>query len=151
MTSTNPNNASDLSKEQIETPVSGLPVLELTQHAIEAAFSKKAEDVVVMDMRNVSGVADVFVLCTGTSDLQIKAIYQEIRARIREYGDELPWHMEGTDSLQWVLLDYVNLVVHIFSPEKRDFYDLERLWGDAPKESVSEEALKESISILKPS
>ena len=134
----------------MDSSTSQLPVHELAQHAIEAAFSKKAIDVVVMDMRSVSGVSDIFVLCTGTSDLQIKAIYQAIRQRIREYGDELPWHVEGTDSLQWVLMDYVNLVVHIFSEEKRAFYDLERLWGDAPKENVSEEALLESLSILKP-
>ena len=134
----------------MDSSTSHLPVHELAQHAIEAAFSKKANDVVVMDMRSVSGVADIFILCTGTSDLQIKAIYQSIRERIRDFGDELPWHTEGTDSLQWVLMDYVNLVVHIFSEEKRAFYDLERLWGDAPKEAVSEEALLESISILKP-
>lgn len=151
MTSTDSNSKPDLSKEQPEASTTNLPVFDLAQHAIEAAFSKKASDIVVMDMRDVSGVADIFVLCTGTSDLQIKAIYQAIRARIREFGDELPWHVEGTDSLQWVLMDYVNLVVHIFSEEKRDFYDLERLWGDAPKESVSEEDLLESLSILKPS
>lgn len=151
MTSPNSTGSPDFSNEPTDSSVTHLPVYELAQHAIEAAFSKKAEDIVVMDMRDVSGVADIFVLCTGTSDLQIKAIYQAIRARIREFGDELPWHMEGTESLQWVLLDYVNLVVHIFSQEKREFYDLERLWGDAPKELVSEEDLIESIAILKPS
>ena len=151
MTSTDSNSSPKTSNQPTDPSVTSLPVHELAQHAIEAAFSKKATDIVVMDMQNVSGIADIFILCTGTSDLQIKAIYQAIRARIREYGDELPWHMEGTDSLQWVLLDYVNLVVHIFSEEKREFYDLERLWGDAPKESVSEEDLIESISILKPS
>ena len=150
MTATDSNGTPNFTNEPTDSSVTSLPVHELAQHAIEAAFSKKAIDIVVMDMRSVSGVADIFILCTGTSDLQIKAIYQAIRARIREFGDELPWHMEGTDSLQWVLLDYVNLVIHIFSEEKRAFYDLERLWGDAPKESVSEEALLESISILKP-
>ncbi|MBX2821286.1 MAG: ribosome silencing factor [Rhodothermaceae bacterium] len=151
MTSTDSNRSPETSNQPTDSSVTSLPVTELAQHAIEAAFSKKATDIVVMDMQSVSGVADIFILCTGTSDLQIKAIYQAIRARIREYGDELPWHMEGTESLQWVLLDYVNLVVHIFSEEKRAFYDLERLWGDAPKASVSEEDLIESISILKPS
>lgn len=150
MTSTDSNSSPDLSKEQSNTSTTHLPVSELAQHAIEAAFSKKASDMVVMDMRDVSGVADIFILCTGTSDLQIKAIHQAIRARIREFGDELPWHVEGTDSLQWVLMDYVNLVVHIFNEEKRAFYDLERLWGDAPKETVSEEDLVQSLSILKP-
>ena len=150
MTSTDSNRSPDLSNEETSASTTHLPVHELAHHAIEAAFEKKASDIVVMDMRSVSGVADIFVLCTGTSDLQVKAIHQSIRARIREFGDELPWHTEGTDSLQWVLMDYVNLVVHIFSEEKRAFYDLERLWGDAPKESVSEEDLIESLSILKP-
>ena len=151
MTSIDSNSTPEFSNEPLNSSVTRLPVYELAQHAIEAAFEKKAVDIVVMDMRNVSGVADIFILCTGTSDLQIKAIYQSIKARIREFGDELPWHIEGTDSLQWVLMDYVNLVVHIFSEEKRAFYDLERLWGDAPKEAVSEEDLIASISILKPS
>ncbi len=125
-----------------------LPVNELAQIAVEAALSKKASDIVVMDMRAVSGVADIFVICTGASDLQIKAIVEGIRMQIKEQAQELPWHTEGTNNMQWVLLDYVDLVIHVFSAEKREYYDLERLWGDAPKEEVSEDAVAESIAIL---
>ncbi len=150
MTGSNIKSFPNPTRSQSAEQQAHLPVHELAQHAIEAAFSKKAYDIVVMDMREVSGIADIFVLCTGDSELQIKAIVEAIRMRILEHGNERPWHTEGLDSLQWVLLDYVNLVVHVFNEEKRAFYDLERLWGDAPREDVPEEALLESISILQP-
>ena len=114
-----------------ETPT---PVRILAQHAIGAALDKKASDVVVMDMRAVSGLADYFVICTGASDMQVKAIQENVEDRIKEECGERPWHREGQDHRQWVLLDYVDLVVHVFSPERRAFYDLERLWSDAPHE-----------------
>ena len=150
MTTSNTKFVAKSSTSQPEASNASLPAHLLAQHAIEAAFSKKAYDVVIMDMREVSGIADFFVLCSGTSDLQIKAIVQAIRDRIREFGNERPWHVEGTENHQWVLMDYVNLVVHVFNEEKRAFYDLERLWGDAPKESISEEALLNSLSMLHP-
>ena len=112
------------------------PVQVLARHAVEAALAKKATDLIVLDMRAVSGVADFFVICNGDSDLQVKAIYEAIEDRIKDQCDERPWHREGQQHRQWVLLDYVDLVVHVFSPEKRAFYDLERLWGDAPIEQV---------------
>ncbi|MEM8488126.1 MAG: ribosome silencing factor [Bacteroidota bacterium] len=126
-----------------------LPVQELAQIAVEAIQSKKGYDIVIMDVRAVSGVADLFIICSGSSELQIKAIIEAVRMSIKEQGEELPWHTEGAGSMQWVLLDYVDLVVHVFNEEKRAFYDLERLWGDAPKEEIAEDALIESIAILK--
>lgn len=125
-----------------------LPVHKLAQIAVEAILSKKGYDIVIMDMRAVSGVADIFILCSGSSELQIKAIVEGVRMGIKEEAQELPWHTEGVSSLQWVLLDYVDLVVHVFNEEKRAFYDLERLWGDAPKEEIAEDAIVESITIL---
>ncbi len=116
------------------------PARVLAAHAIEAAIEKKAVDIVVLDMHAVSGFADYFVICTGEADLQVKAVFEAIVDRIKETCHERPWHHEGADHRQWVLLDYVDLVIHIFSPEKRAFYDLERLWGDAPIERVPEEA-----------
>jgi len=107
-------------------------VLILTRHAVEAAMEKKAEDVVVLDMRDISSMADYFVICSGSSDLQIKAICESIEERIRTACLERPWNREGEQHRQWVLLDYVDLVIHIFNLEKRTFYNLERLWGDAP-------------------
>ena len=108
----------------------------LVAHAVEAMLDKKARDITVMDMRDVAGFVDYFVIGTGDSKLQVKAVAEEIRARVRTQCDEKPWHMEGADAWQWVLLDYVDVVAHVFSPEKRAFYDLERLWGDAPRKDV---------------
>lgn len=120
----------------------------LAVHAVDAALSKKAHDVTVMDMRGVSGVADYFVMCTGDSDLQIRAIADAVDEELREKLGERPWHREGYEHLQWVLLDYVDVVIHIFSREKRAFYELERLWGDAPIELVPEDASGDSVKIL---
>ena len=124
------------------------PVQELARHAVGGILSKKGQDIVLMDMRSVSGVADVFVLCTGTSDLQIKAIVDAVRDGIKDAAGERPWHVEGQAGLQWVLLDYVDLVVHVFSPEKRAFYELERLWGDAPMETVPDDADDARLPLL---
>ncbi len=108
----------------------------MVAHVVEAMLDKKARDVTVLDMREVAGFVDYFVIGTGDSELQIKAIAEAIRERVRTQCDEKPWHMEGADAWQWVLLDYVDVVAHVFSPDKRAFYDLERLWGDAPKQQV---------------
>ena len=115
------------------------PARVLALHAVEAALDKKATDIVVLDMRAVSGVADYFVICNGESDLQVKAIYEAVEDRLRAECDERPWHREGQEHRQWVLLDYVDLVVHVFLAEKRAVYDLERLWGDAPIEHVPDD------------
>ncbi len=112
----------------------------LAHLAAEAALSKKAEAVVVMNIGSVSTVADFFVLCTGASDNQIRAIQESIEKRLHEEVREKPWHREGQEHRQWVCLDYVDVVIHIFSPELRAFYDLERLWNDAPCELVTGEA-----------
>ncbi len=120
----------------------------LAAHAVDAVLSKKGRDVVVMDMRAVSGVADFFVVCTGDSELQIKAIADAVEERLKSELRERPWHREGYEHRQWVLIDYVDLVVHVFNEEKRAFYDLERLWGDAPSEQVSDEGSAKDVSML---
>ncbi len=116
------------------------PARLLARHAVDAALGKKAQDITILDMHQVSGVADYFVVCTGSSDLQVKAICDAVDERIKQHADERPWHTEGYEHRQWVLLDYVDLVVHVFLTEKRAFYDLERLWGDAPTEHVPDDA-----------
>lgn len=128
--------------------VTNNPVRLLASHAVDAVLEKKARDVTVMDMRGVSGVADYFVLCTGDSDLQIKAISDAVIDRIQNECNERPWHIEGYGPMQWVLVDYVDLVVHIFNAEKRSFYALERLWGDAPTEEVPEDASSSDVGLL---
>lgn len=124
------------------------PAHVLAAHVVDAMLEKKAHDISVMDMRQVSGVADYFVIGTGDSDLQMKAVSDAIQDRIRENCGERPWHTEGTNSWQWVLLDYVDVVAHVFNAEKREFYNLERLWGDAPREEVPDEASATDVKLL---
>ncbi|MBO6575727.1 MAG: ribosome silencing factor [Rhodothermales bacterium] len=124
------------------------PVRVLAGTAVDAVLDKKGLDVVVMDMTGISGVADVFVLATGESDLQIKAMADAVVASIREEHGERPWHKEGYEHRQWILLDYVDLVVHVFNGERREFYALERLWGDAPREEVNPDGTASDVKLL---
>ena len=125
------------------------PVRELARHAVEGLLSKKGLDVLVLDIRAVSGVADYLVLATGESDLQVRAMVDAVREEIREETGERPWHVEGTDFHQWVVMDYVDLVVHVFHPEKRAFYALERLYGDVPSESVPDTGSGDTVALLR--
>ncbi len=110
----------------------------IMERTVALAQSKKAEDVVVLDMRAVTDMTDYFVICTGTVDVHVKAIADAIVEGMKEEG-ERSWHLEGTERLQWVLIDFVDVVVHVFQPEMRNFYALERLWGDAKRETISNE------------
>jgi len=117
--------------------------------AVDAILEKKGRNIEVLDVRGVSGVADFFVVVSGDSELQVKAIVAAVRGNVRDETGELPWHVEGTDHFNWVLLDYVDLVVHVFLPEQREYYGLERLWGDAPHETVDEAGSASDVKILK--
>ena len=98
--------------------------------AAEAAVSKKASDLVALDLRTLSGVADYFLICSGSSEPQVKAIAEEVEDQLRARGAK-PWHVEGREGRRWVLLDFVDVVVHVFHEKTREYYLLERLWGDA--------------------
>lgn len=93
-------------------------------------LSKKAENIKVLDLRKLTAITDFFVICTGSSDTHVKAIADAVADGSKEFG-ERPWHKEGTAHKSWVLLDYVEVVVHVFLNETRNFYSLEKLWGDA--------------------
>lgn len=111
-------------------------VLELIIGYIQA---KKGEDIVVIDLRGISNVADYFVIATGSVDIHLKAIADELREKMKHDHGITPWHVEGYDALKWVLLDFVDIVVHIFDSETRDYFSLENLWKDAEiKRIVSE-------------
>ena len=107
--------------------------------AIRAARDKKAEDVVVLDLRKADGFTDYFVICTGGNARQITAIADSVRETLKNELGERPALTEGIDKSEWILLDYFNFVVHIFSRECRSFYGLERLWGKAERYEVPEE------------
>lgn len=117
-----------------------VPARELAACALDAAAGRKGRDLTLLDLREVSSVADFFVLATGDSALHIRAIVRAVEEHLEETCDESPWRNEGREHRKWVVLDYVTMVVHVFTEEKRDYYDLERLWGDAPSETFSDEA-----------
>ncbi len=104
----------------------------LASRAAELSLEKKCGDVVVLDVRKISCVTDFFVIATADSERKAKAAFEHIVDELKK-ENERPLHIEGADSLHWVVLDYVDVVVHIFQPDERAFYDLESLWGDAPK------------------
>jgi ribosome-associated protein len=100
--------------------------------AARAAAEKQAEDIVVLDVHELIVITDFFVICSGTSDRQVKTVVEEVEKELRERGLR-PVRREGEQEARWVLLDYVDVVVHVFAEEERDYYDLERLWRDAPR------------------
>jgi len=128
-----------ISNEQRQIPLSSKV---LAREALIAIQEKKASDIVIMDMQEISGLANYFILCSGASDTQVKAITESVERRLKFEFQEIPWHIEGAEHRQWVLIDYVDVVVHIFSPEMRKLYDLERLWSDTPIEKVQERSVK---------
>lgn len=109
-------------------------------HAVHAAQSKKAFDVVVLDLRKTGGFTDYFVICTGASGRQIQAIAEAIIQALKESSGERPVLAEGFKRAEWILLDYFDFVVHVFSAECRAFYSLEKLWGDAERHTFTEPA-----------
>ena len=106
------------------------------ERAVRAAEDKKATDIVALDLRKAAGFTDYFVLCTGHNPRQIRAIADAVMEALAEDGAK-PAHLEGYDRSEWILLDYFDFVVHIFAPETRTFYGLERLWGSADTLDVS--------------
>ncbi|HKY20681.1 MAG TPA: ribosome silencing factor [Vicinamibacterales bacterium] len=107
------------------------------QRAIDAAHDRKGSEVVVLDLRPAEGFTDFFVIVTGQNTRQIQAISDAIQDSLAEKGAK-PAHIEGGERTGWILLDYFDFIVHIFSPEARAFYSLERLWGNAERITVSE-------------
>ena len=100
--------------------------------AAELALERKSTDVVALDLRGISTATDYFVIAEGTSDVQVKAIASHTVDELKKEGVR-PGHVEGIRGGRWVLLDYVDFVVHVFHPQARHFYQLENLWGDAPR------------------
>ncbi len=107
----------------------------LANRAAELSLEKKCEDVVILDLRGLTSMTDFFVIASADSERKVKAAYEHIVDELK-HDDERPLNVEGADLLHWVLLDYVDVVIHIFMPDERRFYDLESLWSDAPKRTM---------------
>lgn len=110
---------------------------QLARKLANLALSKKASDIKILDLRKITTITDFFVICSGSSNPQVKAISDSVIDGSKKLG-ERPWHKEGITHRNWVLLDFVNVVVHIFLPETRAFYGLEKLWGDAEISEISD-------------
>ena len=116
---------------------------EFADQITELIFNKKGYDVLIMDLRNLASFADYFIICSADSEVQVKAVADEIDKSLRDKGIKC-WHREGYQGLTWVLLDYVDVVVHVFKKEAREFYSLEKLWGDAPTDKVQDTISEQS-------
>ena len=111
--------------------------------AVRAALDKKAEDIVVLDLRNAGGFTDFFVICTGANARQINAISDSVRETLKRDVGERPALAEGVEKSEWILLDYFNFVVHVFSRDCRSFYGLERLWGNAERHEFNSDTQRQ--------
>jgi len=104
----------------------------LVNNIIEGILEVKGQNIKVLDLRNLeNAVCDYFVICEGSSNTQVSAIHGSVLKTVRQNINDRPWHVEGSDQATWILMDYVNTVVHIFQKENREFYDIEGMWGDA--------------------
>lgn len=119
-----------MAKTEKRKKAHGMPAQ--VEHALRAAEDKKAVDLVVLDLRKAAGFTDYFLICSGTNPRQIRAIADAIMESLGADGAR-PAHIEGYDRSEWILLDYFDFIVHIFAPETRAFYGLERLWGNAER------------------
>jgi ribosome-associated protein len=113
-------------------------LLEIVKASASAAVSRRAQNPVILDLRELGCFTDFFVIFSGISDVQVEGISEAILDELDENWDQQPWHREGAKKADWILLDYVDFVVHIFLEERRSYYSLERLWAEAPHVELPE-------------
>ncbi len=105
---------------------------QLADLVVQGMLEKKALNIAVLDLREVkNAIADYFIICSGGSDTQVDAIADSVMEEVHKHSGQNPWHKEGFQNKEWILLDYLDVVCHIFQKDKRAFYDLEEFWGDA--------------------
>lgn len=115
----------------------------LCETIVQGMQEKKASDIVIMDLRKVkNAVTDYFVICSGNSDKQLDAITNSVDEYVKKIHNEDPWHVEGKHNKEWMLLDYTNVVAHVFRKDRREFFALEKLWGDATFTYIEEEPVQ---------
>lgn len=111
--------------------------LKLVETIVDSIEDIKGEDITVLDLNDIqNSVCEYFIICNGNSNTQVAAIASNIEKKVRNQIKERPLHVEGTDNAQWILLDYANVVVHVFQKQVREYYNLESMWGDAKTVSV---------------
>jgi len=124
-----------MNTENPDAPATAVELPSELARAAELALDRKALELLVLDLRGISNATDWFFLLSGTSDTHVKSIAEHIIDELKREGVR-PAHVEGLRAGRWVLLDYIDFVVHVFHPSARDYYQLERLWGDAPALSI---------------
>lgn len=113
-------------------PNKEVPTDLLITEIIKGIEEIKGQDIQILDLREIENtVCDYFIICTGTSNTQVNAIVNSVQKTVSKALQEKPWHIEGSDNAEWVLMDFVHVVVHVFQKHIREFYDIESLWGDA--------------------
>lgn len=117
---------------------------ELIHTITEALLEKKAKEIVLLDVRELTTLTDYFIVCHGTSETQIRALANSVIEKTKKEIGESVWKQEGMDARRWIILDYVNIVVHIFNEEKREFYGIERMWSDAIKTELEDNEIANS-------
>ncbi|HKJ33689.1 MAG TPA: ribosome silencing factor [Balneolales bacterium] len=128
MTKEKTNTSTQLQKDTTPIPEATQALLTTIE---EALLDKKGEDILRLDVRGLTSLTDFFIVCHASTDVQIKALADSVSKSTREKIGETVWKKEGLDTKRWVILDYVNVVVHIFNEELRSFYNLEKMWNDA--------------------
>lgn len=123
-------------KHHPERTATRLTAEDLARRCADLAADRRAEDIIILDLRDLSSVADYFVVASADASVQLRAVADRIEEGIESQGEQI-WHREGYQNSQWIVLDYVDVVCHLFLKEKREFYQLERLWGDAPRIAVA--------------
>ena len=112
---------------------------ELVEHVINGIREKKGHDIVLIDLRSIrSSLADLFVVCHGDSDVHVKAIAQSVADEVEKHTGESPVYKEGFSNAEWILLDYIHVVVHVFRKEQREYYGIEEFWADAETQRIDD-------------
>ena len=116
----------------------GKNTLDMVKAAASAAVSRRAQDGVILDLRELDGFTDFFAIFSGVSDIQVEGISQAVLEELENNWEQKPWHQEGARKADWILLDYVDFVIHVFLAERRAYYNLERLWAEAGRIELPE-------------
>ncbi len=122
--------------------------LDMVKAAASAAIGRRAQDGIILDLRELDGFTDFFAIFSGTSDIQVEGISQAVLEELENNWAQKPWHQEGERKADWILLDYVDFVVHIFLSERRAYYNLERLWAEAEQIELPELTMPAHVEAL---
>lgn len=133
----NDERAASVDRTAASVSSSGVAAEDVARAAAQAAYDKKADDIAVIDLSELSDVCDYFVIATGANNRQVDAVVDEVEEKVAKAYGEHPFSIEGREERAWVLMDYGSVIVHVFTPEAREYYRLEKLWGDAPTLSLS--------------